>query len=84
MINCHLDPKASTVGLFVGLYARNKGEFSPLVEEGAEPKYTNLYGTDIPAAWDEKAAAWKAPKSILELADEPSGTNLEEGPGAAS
>lgn len=42
MINCHADPESATISPTVGLYARNPGTFSPLVEHDAEPAYTKL------------------------------------------
>lgn len=35
MVNCMVNSKQATVDLWVDLYARKPGTFSPLVEEGA-------------------------------------------------
>lgn len=51
MVNCQLDFKRATIGLFVGMYARQPGDFSPLVEEGARPTYTAVEGSDIELSW---------------------------------
>jgi len=51
MCNCMLDMKNATLDLFVGLYARNRGTFSPLVEHDAEPVYTNLEGCCKALSW---------------------------------
>jgi hypothetical protein len=51
MVNCMLAMKQSTIELMVGLYARNRGQFSPLVEEGAEPVYTKRDGVEDPLSW---------------------------------
>jgi len=54
MINCMIDLEHSTMQLFVGLYARKPGIFSPLVEHNAEPRYTELEGSrEIPKWPDE-------------------------------
>ena len=53
MKNCMLDFKHATVEFMVDLYARDPGEFSPLVEKGAAPKYTPLEG-------DRKTPTWEA------------------------
>lgn len=44
MINCSVDVKSASLSLFVGLYARNRSGFSPLVEDGEAPRYTALEG----------------------------------------
>jgi hypothetical protein len=44
MTNCLLDLKNATISPFVGLYARNAGTFSPLVEADGLPIYTPLDG----------------------------------------
>lgn len=49
MINCNLDITNATIGLFVNLYARNPGGFSPLVEQGENPIYTPLANGLIPS-----------------------------------
>lgn len=51
MVNCHLDFKNATIEMMVGLYARKAGSFSPLVEEGAVPRYTKLEGMGVPPQW---------------------------------
>jgi hypothetical protein len=51
MTNCSLDLKNATISLFVDLYARNPGQFSPLVECDADPIYTTLEGCDEPPTW---------------------------------
>ena len=51
MANCYLDLKNATVNLYVDLYARKPGQFSPLVEQGANPVYTKLEGCDEPPVW---------------------------------
>ncbi len=51
MTNCMLDLKNATLQLMVGLYARKRGKFSPLVEETETPIYTALEGTGQVPAW---------------------------------
>jgi len=51
MANCMLDLKNANISLFVDLYARHPGTFSPLVEVGAAPVYTRLEGSDIDLSW---------------------------------
>lgn len=51
MSNCFLDLRNSTIQLFVDLYARNPGTFSPLVEADALPRYTTLEGSDAEVRW---------------------------------
>ena len=51
MTNCMLDLENSTIQLMVGLYARNPGTFSPLVEATESPAYTPLEGTGKIPAW---------------------------------
>lgn len=49
MTNCMLDFNNSNIELMVGLYARQPGEFSPLVEVDGIPVYTGLDdGGEIP------------------------------------
>jgi hypothetical protein len=50
MVNCSLDFTHKTLNLFVDLYARNPGTFSPLVEQGSDPRYTDL-ATGEPTTW---------------------------------
>ena len=52
MINCMLDFKHATVEFMVGLYARDPGGFSSLVEKGAAPKYTPLEGDGKTPTWE--------------------------------
>lgn len=52
MVNCNLDLKNSTISLFVGSYAREPGQFSPLVEKEGAPKYTKLEGTGLIPKWE--------------------------------
>ena len=51
MINCHLDPSGKTIALFVGRYAQEASDFSPLVERNAEPVYSKLEGCDVTPIW---------------------------------
>jgi hypothetical protein len=51
MINCMLDIRNSTISFIVGLYARNPGEFSPLVEIDGIPIYTPIEGTGLIPKW---------------------------------
>ncbi|SFO38071.1 hypothetical protein SAMN04488056_105112 [Cohaesibacter marisflavi] len=51
MINCSLNVKEAGVNLWVDLYARNPGQFSPLVEHDAEPIYAPLENSDIRPSW---------------------------------
>ena len=51
MTNCMLDVKNATIEFFVGLYARNPGDFSPLVEINAVPVYTPLENTAVVPEW---------------------------------
>jgi hypothetical protein len=52
MTNCILDMNNSRVDFFVGLYARRRGEFSPLVEADHEPMYTKIEGTGEIPKWN--------------------------------
>jgi hypothetical protein len=56
MVNCMLDLKGASFELFVGLHARNKGTFSPLVEHDGTPVYTKLEGTDQLPTWPDNVA----------------------------
>lgn len=56
-INCSFSPQTENIDLFVGMYARVPGSFSPLVETDKEPQYTSLEGADELPKWDLKAAA---------------------------
>lgn len=51
MVNCMLAMQHNTIDFMVGLYARKPGTFSPLVEEGAPPVYTNREGDEVPLHW---------------------------------
>lgn len=51
MTNCMLDVNNATITLFVDLYARNPGTFSPLVEVDAQPVYTPLEGSNAELKW---------------------------------
>lgn len=53
MMNCMVSTKHATVELWVDRYAQNPGGFSPLVEKGAEPKYTPLDNSDIRPKWPD-------------------------------
>ncbi len=53
MVNCRVDLKNSTIDLWVDLYARNPGTFSPLVEQDANPLYTRLDKSDTRPSWPE-------------------------------
>jgi hypothetical protein len=48
MTNCMLDLQNAAVEFMVGLYARKRSAFSPLVEEGQLPMYTPLETGEIP------------------------------------
>jgi hypothetical protein len=72
MANCFLSLKKETVELFVGLYARQPGDFSPLVERDNQPTYTAIEGTQERPYWDVEAAAAKQqplPEFSLSLRD---------------
>lgn len=48
-VNCFVTAKSPAFELFVGIYARKRGEFSPLVDEGASPVYSPVEKTgEIP------------------------------------
>jgi len=51
MVNCMLAMQQNTLELTVGLYARDPGPFSPLVEKDGQPVYTNREGNDEPLNW---------------------------------
>lgn len=59
MVNCFLDLENENLQLFVGMYARKSGSFSPLVEDEAQPQYTPIEGSNETPFWDFKAAAAK-------------------------
>ena len=52
MINCMLDIDNSTIEFMVGLYAREPGSFSPLVEKNDSPTYTELEGSGEVPEWN--------------------------------
>jgi hypothetical protein len=54
MVNCMLDMKDATIELMVGLYARDRGPFSPLVGQGDVPRYTKLEGTGEVPKWPDQ------------------------------
>lgn len=51
MNNCFFDEENDGLCLLVGHYASRPGKFSPLVEEGMEPIYSNLDNCDVTPAW---------------------------------
>jgi len=51
MVNCMLAVQRNTLELMVGLYARDPGRFSPLVEKNGQPVYTSREGNDDPLHW---------------------------------
>jgi hypothetical protein len=51
MSNCMLDIKNAGISLFVDLYARKPGKFSPLVEVSGAPIYTRLEGSNVDLTW---------------------------------
>jgi len=51
MVNCMVGLKDATIELWVGLYARNPGSFSPLVERDAHPIYTPLDKSNTRPTW---------------------------------
>jgi hypothetical protein len=53
MINCMVSRKDENISLFVGQYARNPDQFSPLVERGVEPIYTVLEHSGIIPRWPD-------------------------------
>lgn len=55
MVNCMIDTKSTNISLYVDLYARNPGRFSPLVEQGADPIYTPLDKSDTRPTWPASA-----------------------------
>ena len=57
MVNCMVDVERNSIQLWVDLYARNPGSFSPLVERGGEPVYTPLDSTDTRPTWPENFEA---------------------------
>ena len=56
MVNCYVSLPKATLELFVNLYARNPGNFSPLVEDGQEPRYTPLENSGKIPEWPNKVA----------------------------
>ena len=53
MTNCSLALKASTLDLFVGRYAQNPSNFSPLVEKGETPIYSSFDKSDAKPSWPQ-------------------------------
>ena len=51
MVNCMLAMQHNTIEFMVGLYAGKRSAFSPLVEDGALPVYTNREGNKAPLHW---------------------------------
>lgn len=51
MVNCMLAMQQNTIEFMVGLYARKPSNFSALVEDGAQPVYTNREGVEAPLIW---------------------------------
>lgn len=51
MVNCMLAMQHNTLELMVGLYARDPGTFSPLVEKNEQPVYSSREGNDEPLHW---------------------------------
>lgn len=51
MVNCMVNLDQANVDLWVNLYARKPGSFSPLVEEGSEPIYTPLDKSGTRPTW---------------------------------
>ena len=47
-----LDMRNATIEFMVGLYAREPGEFSPVVEKDAVPEYTRLEGSGLIPNWE--------------------------------
>lgn len=54
MTNCMLRPDPDCLEFIVGLYARNPGSFSPLVEDGQKPTYAPLLNGGIIEGWSEE------------------------------
>lgn len=61
MVNCFLSANRENIELFVGIYARHRSSFSPLVEHGATPIYTPVQGSSEEVTWDFEAAAATQP-----------------------
>ena len=53
MANCMLDLRRARIELFVGLYARDPSDFSPLVERDSQANYTKLEGSGVVPAWPD-------------------------------
>jgi len=53
MVNCMLDMKHATIEFMVGLYARNPGAFSPLVNVDGVPVYTAIEGAEEVPCWPD-------------------------------
>jgi hypothetical protein len=59
-VNMSFDPDGS-INFIVGLYASNRGVFSPLVEHGQEPVYAQAPGTSMRPRWPEDLKVYKLP-----------------------
>lgn len=53
MVNCMVNVRDANLDLWVGLYAKNPGTFSPLVEVGAEPIYHPLNANQLRPSWPQ-------------------------------
>jgi hypothetical protein len=58
--NLSFDPDGS-INFMVGLYASKRGAFSPLVENGAEPTYAAVPGTELRPHWPADLKPYKLP-----------------------
>jgi hypothetical protein len=58
--NLVFDPDGS-INFMVGLYASKPGNFSPLVEYGAQPAYALVPGTALKPHWPEDLKVYKLP-----------------------
>jgi hypothetical protein len=56
--NLSFDPDGS-INFMVGLIASKRGPFSPLVEEGHEPTYATVPGTEIRPHWPADLKVYK-------------------------
>ncbi len=59
-INMSFDPDGS-VNFMVGLYASKRGSFSPLVENGGTPIYSEVPGASMRPHWPEELKVYKLP-----------------------
>ena len=53
--------KDGSINFMVGLYASERGAFSPLVEDGAEPVYAVVPGTELRPHWPADLKVYKLP-----------------------